>query len=270
MSDDIIRQLKYAASEPCNADCCFSETMGQAADEIERLRSRLAEAKATIDRLSGRLCLVCGAKSPCDTSDACTFDPNPVQAAQEFLRRAAEAEAQAGAMRAALLEAADKMTVFFYNFRDDAPEKRVCKTVRDMCVAALSTTIGADVPAATDKLVERLSERAKDHRIPTGDGSDMREPGDALCGEAATAIQRLTEQNRLLKADLADSEARRIEHVTELREAEAERDRLRAALERMRHVVDAARDFTMEAEALNDEYGERLIDALVALDNEVK
>ena len=61
------------------------------------------EARREIERLTGKMCLICGAKEPCelDKSDMspCTFDPHPIEAAQAFLKRATAAEETLAAMR---------------------------------------------------------------------------------------------------------------------------------------------------------------------------
>lgn len=64
-------------------------------NRIDTLTNERNSAREKIARLSGKLCLVCGSRKPCkEAPDACTFDLNPIQAAQEFLARAVKAEAE--------------------------------------------------------------------------------------------------------------------------------------------------------------------------------
>lgn len=52
----------------------------------------LRDARVEIARLSGQLCLICGAAQPCelanDDPSPCTFDPDPITAAQRFFKEA--------------------------------------------------------------------------------------------------------------------------------------------------------------------------------------
>lgn len=63
------------------------------AEAAEAEVKRLTEENA---RLTGQMCLICGASLPCelskDETSPCTFDPNPVEAAKMFLQRAKAAE----------------------------------------------------------------------------------------------------------------------------------------------------------------------------------
>ena len=71
--------------------------------QIAELEVELAKVKAENDRLSGKACLVCGRTEPCtDAPDACTFDPDPITAAKQFLERAWKAEAERDAAVALL------------------------------------------------------------------------------------------------------------------------------------------------------------------------
>jgi len=84
----------------------FVPGAGYTADELFAIRrtlrliTRLARENERLTeengRLSGRMCLICGAKKPCkETPEACTFDPSPIEAAREFQARAHAAEARA-------------------------------------------------------------------------------------------------------------------------------------------------------------------------------
>lgn len=101
--------------------------------ELARLRTELEEARAENERLEKKA----------DASIWAELRAHDRRATAEQERD--EARAAAGAMREALDEAADKFTVFFYNFRDGVPEKDVCRKVADMCIAARKPAIGADV-----------------------------------------------------------------------------------------------------------------------------
>lgn len=89
----------------------FANAMLQeAAALIERQQRQIAELDAEIARLTGRMCLICGKPEPCSESpDACTFDPNPIDAAREFLHRATRAEEQAAALRKAAKALRDRI-----------------------------------------------------------------------------------------------------------------------------------------------------------------
>jgi hypothetical protein len=68
---------------------------------VNELLAELDRQKALIDRLSGKFCLICGKPEPCQESpDACTFDPNPIEAAQAFQKRAEAAETELRQCRA--------------------------------------------------------------------------------------------------------------------------------------------------------------------------
>ncbi len=64
-----------------------------AIDRAETAEARVAELEQREAQLTGRMCLICGKPEPCKESpDACTFDPNPIEAARSFLLRATKAE----------------------------------------------------------------------------------------------------------------------------------------------------------------------------------
>lgn len=63
-------------------------------DLARELERALTAAEATIARLEGRMCLICGRSEPCtEAPDACTFDPSPLDAAKRFRDRAVAAQA---------------------------------------------------------------------------------------------------------------------------------------------------------------------------------
>lgn len=70
-----------------------------------RIRAQLKAAQAKVGRLEGRACLVCGRAKPCGIREACTFDPDPIQAARRFMAERDEA-------RALFLETVPKLGVF--------------------------------------------------------------------------------------------------------------------------------------------------------------
>ena len=81
----------------------FNDDIGDIAAEVlalreqaEQLAKQRAEFEAELGRLTGKLCLICGAKEPCELDKSemspCTFDPHPIAAAQSLLRRAEQAE----------------------------------------------------------------------------------------------------------------------------------------------------------------------------------
>jgi hypothetical protein len=62
--------------------------------------AKLAELARERDRLTGKMCLICGRLEPCEEApDACTFDPHPIDAARAFLNRAHKAEAERDKLR---------------------------------------------------------------------------------------------------------------------------------------------------------------------------
>lgn len=72
-----------------------AEALLNAAFKIDGLKAEIARLTSTVARLEGRMCLICGASAPCaETPDACTFDPDPIDAARGFLDRATKAEAE--------------------------------------------------------------------------------------------------------------------------------------------------------------------------------
>ena len=70
----------------------------EAAATILALGARVKELEEENDRLTGKLCLICGATEPCELDKSemspCTFDPHPIAAARGFLERATALEAQ--------------------------------------------------------------------------------------------------------------------------------------------------------------------------------
>ena len=65
---------------------------------LEAATTRAEKAEQRQAQLEGRLCLICGAKEPCELDKSemspCTFDPSPIEAAKAFLRRAEKVEAE--------------------------------------------------------------------------------------------------------------------------------------------------------------------------------
>lgn len=83
-------QKKVAEVVPRLGDNADARAILEAAAIGDKMAERLG-------RYEGRLCLICGAKEPCDLDKGemspCTFDPNPIDAAKAFLKRATEAAA---------------------------------------------------------------------------------------------------------------------------------------------------------------------------------
>lgn len=111
MTDDLdnLRPEVREALEVCTrgVDCVsFGDD-----DAPQVIRAELLRLTKENARLSGRMCLVCGAANDAacpqrdDTFSPCTFDPSPVDAARDFLRRATKAEAELAALKARIAEA---------------------------------------------------------------------------------------------------------------------------------------------------------------------
>jgi hypothetical protein len=67
---------------------------------VREAAAKLAELARERDRLTGKMCLICGRLEPCEEApDACTFDPHPIDAARAFLNRAHKAEAERDKLR---------------------------------------------------------------------------------------------------------------------------------------------------------------------------
>ena len=66
----------------CNISLAF--------DFARQLERDLAALQEKLNRYEGKLCLICGAKAPCELDKSemspCTFDPNPIDAAKRFQR----------------------------------------------------------------------------------------------------------------------------------------------------------------------------------------
>ena len=100
--------LRYPGMKEESAQRIADEINGGALDhfvdankKIAALEAQLAAEREKIARLEGRMCLVCGRPEPCqDAPDACTFDPDPISAAREFLDRARMADEELAAVRA--------------------------------------------------------------------------------------------------------------------------------------------------------------------------
>lgn len=70
---------------------------------VRDLLRAYADMKARADRLEGRICLICGRSEPCkETPEVCTFDPSPIEAAQEFQRKLHAANERIAALTKAL------------------------------------------------------------------------------------------------------------------------------------------------------------------------
>ncbi len=91
------------------------EVLTHGADALDHLTAELARERETVARLEGRLCLICGAKEPCalskDEMSPCTFDPSPIEAAQEFQRQLHEERAAREKAERELDEAGDSLWV---------------------------------------------------------------------------------------------------------------------------------------------------------------
>ena len=75
------------------------EARSNLTQQILALEDSLIAERQRCERLEGKLCLVCGAKEPCELDKGemspCTFDPSPIEAAKRFLLRASQAESRA-------------------------------------------------------------------------------------------------------------------------------------------------------------------------------
>jgi len=119
-ADDLFMQLRHAKQkiEALEGEVAALVTRCESGEFLARqnavmyddacIRAEAAEAEvATLTKqnrqLSGLMCLVCGRDEPCpETPEACTFDPDPIEAARGFQKQWRAAEARAERLQEAL------------------------------------------------------------------------------------------------------------------------------------------------------------------------